>query len=295
MKLAVVALGGNALIYPKERGTAVRQITHVNETISRLKSLVKRFSIVLVNGNGPQIGNLLLQQEHYKQITPEMPLDTLDAMTQGQLGYWIQQSVENILKKNAVAIITRILVDKRDSAFKNPSKPIGPYYKQKVFPNMIKEPEGWRRVVPSPKPIKIIDVHEIETLVKNNFIVIACGGGGIPVIKKKNQSVGVQAVIDKDYAAQKLATQLKAEMIIFLTDVDYVYHNYGKQNQKPLRRLTVKEAIKYLKENQFGEGSMKPKIEAGVEFLKRGGKRVLITSPEKLNLALNGKTGTVIE
>jgi len=295
MKLAVVALGGNALIHPKERGTAVRQITHVNETISRLKSLAERFSIVLVHGNGPQIGNLLLQQEHYKQIIPEMPLDTLDAMTQGQLGYWIQQSVENILKKNAVAIITRVLVNKRDSAFKNPSKPIGPYYKQKIFPNMIKEPEGWRRVVPSPKPIEIIDIDEIKNLVRKNFVVIACGGGGIPVVKKKNKFIGVEAVIDKDYATQKLATQLKAEMIIFLTDVDYVYLNYGKSNQKPLRRLNVKDAIKYLKENQFKEGSMEPKIEASIEFLNKGGKKVLITSPEKLNSTLKGKTGTVIE
>ncbi|MEM5807747.1 MAG: carbamate kinase, partial [Candidatus Aenigmatarchaeota archaeon] len=157
MKLAVVALGGNALIHPKERGTAERQIKHVNETILRLKSLVKKFSLVLTNGNGPQIGNLLLQQEHYKQTIPVMPLDTLDAMTQGQLGYWIQQSVENILKKNAVTIITRVLVDKKDPAFKTPTKPIGPYYKKKIFPKMIKEPEGWRRVVPSPKPVKIID------------------------------------------------------------------------------------------------------------------------------------------
>jgi len=295
MKLAVVALGGNSLIRPKEKGTAKRQIVRIDKTISYLKPLIRKFSLVLTHGNAPQAGALLIQQEKTKRILPQMPLDTLDAMTQGELGYWIQQSVENVLKKNAVTVVTRVLVNKSDSAFRRPTKPIGPYYKRKTFKSMIKEPEGWRRVVPSPKSVKIIDIKEIESLVRRNFVVIACGGGGVPVIEKNNRFVGVEAVIDKDYATQKLASQLKAETIIFLTDVDHVYCNYGEPNQKPLRGLTVKEAINYLKENQFGEGSMKPKIEASVEFLKKGGKRVLITSPEKLNLALKGKTGTVIE
>ena len=281
MNLAVVALGGNSLIHPKERGTAERQIKRVNKTISYLKPLAKRFSFILTHGNGPQAGSLLLQQEMSKKFLPEMPLDTLDAMTQGQLGYWIQQAVENILRKNAVTIITRVLVDKNDKAFKHPTKPIGQ--------------KNWKRIVASPKPVEIVDIHEIESLVKRNFVVIACGGGGIPVVKQDNKFVGIEAVIDKDHATQKLASQLRAEIIIFLSDVDYVYWNYGKPNQKPLRKLTVKEAIKYLKENQFSEGSMKPKIEASIEFLKEGGKKVLITSPEKLNLALKGKTGTVIE
>ncbi|MBU5537367.1 MAG: carbamate kinase [Candidatus Aenigmatarchaeota archaeon] len=295
MKLAVVALGGNALIHPKERGTAERQIKHVNETILRLKSLVKKFSLVLTNGNGPQIGNLLLQQEHYKQTIPVMPLDTLDAMTQGQLGYWIQQSVENILKKNAVTIITRVLVDKKDPAFKTPTKPIGPYYKKKIFPKMIKEPEGWRRVVPSPKPVKIIDIEEIRSLVKRNFVVIACGGGGIPVIKEKNKFVGVEAVIDKDYSTAKLATQLKAKVLIFLTDVPHVYLNYGQKDQKPILKLKKKDARILLDSGEFKEGSMKPKIEASINFLEKGGKRVIITSPQEINYALAGRGGTVIE
>lgn len=280
MKLAVIALGGNTLVHPKERGTAAGQIRHVNETISKLKPLVEKFSLVMTHGNGPQAGNLLVQQEKARQIIPKMPLDTLDAMTQGQIGYWIQQAVENIWKRNAVTIVTRVLVNKNDKAFKHPTKPIG----QKT----------WKKVVASPKPIEIVDIHEIETLVKRKFVVIACGGGGIPVIKKGNRLVGIEAVVDKDHATQKLASRLKAEMIIFLTDVDYVYYNYGNPNQKPMRKLTVKEAVKYLKENQFGEGSMKPKIEASIEFLRKGGRRILITSPEKLNLALKGKTGTVI-
>lgn len=295
MRLAVVALGGNSLIRPKEKGTAERQIVRIDETISYLKSLTNKFSLILTHGNAPQVGNLLIRQEKLKKVLPQMPLDTLDAMTQGELGYWIQQSVENILKKNAVTIVTRILVNKNDKAFKHPTKPIGPYYQRKMFKNMIKELEGWRRVVPSPQPIRIVDIKEIESLVKRKFIVIACGGGGIPVIKKNNQLIGVEAVVDKDHATQKLATQLKVEMIIFLTDVDYVYYDYGKSNQNPIKNLTVKDAIRYLNENQFKEGSMKPKIEASIEFLKKGGERVLITSPEKLNLALQGKTGTVIE
>lgn len=281
MKLAVVALGGNSLIHPKERGTAERQIKRVNKTINYLRPLTKKFSLVLTHGSGPQVGNLLLQQKASKRILPEMSLDTLDSMVQGQLGYWMQQAIENILHKNAVTIITRVLVNKSDKAFKHPTKPIGQ--------------KSWRKVVASPKPIEIVDIHEIEALVKRKFIVIACGGGGIPVIKQGNKVVGVEAVVDKDYATEKLASQLKADTIVFLTDIDFVYFNYGKTNQKPLNRLTVKEAVKYLEGNQFGKGSMKPKIEASIEFLKKGGKRVLITLPEKLNLALKGKTGTVIK
>lgn len=281
MRRAVVALGGNSLIHPKERGTAERQIRRVNKTINYLKPLTRKFSLVLTHGNGPQVGNLLLQQKQTRSLLPEMPLDTLDSMTQGQLGYWIQQAVENILHKNAVTIITRVSVDKKDRAFKHPAKPIGQ--------------KNWKKLVPSPKPIKIVDIDEIKTLAKRNFIVISCGGGGIPVVKQGNKFIGVEAVVDKDHATQKLASQLGAEIIIFLTDVDCIYYDYGKQNQHPLRRLTIKDAIKLLKENQFSEGSMKPKVEASVEFLKDGGKRVLITSPEKLNSALKGKAGTVIE
>lgn len=281
MKLAVVALGGNSLIHPKERGTAEKQIKRVNKTISHLKPLARKFTLVLTHGSGPQVGNLLFQQKLSKKTLPEMPLDTLDSMVQGQLGYWIQQAVENVLHKNAVTIITRVLVDKSDNAFKHPTKPIGQ--------------KSWKKMVASPRPIQIIDVEEIKALVKNNFVVIACGGGGIPVIKKVGKFSGVEAVVDKDHATQKLASQLKADTIIFLTDVQYVFYNYGKSSQKPLRKLSIENAIKYLKDNQFEEGSMKPKIEASVEFLKKGGKKVLITSPEKLNLALKGKAGTVVE
>ncbi|MBI2184573.1 MAG: carbamate kinase [Thaumarchaeota archaeon] len=295
MAIAAVALGGNALIHPKERGTAEKQISRVNNTIALLKPLSERFSLVLTHGNGPQVGNLLLQQETAKDIVPPMPLDTLDAMTQGQLGYWIQQAVENVLRKNAATIITRVLVDEKDPAFEKPTKPIGPYYREKVFSNMVKEPEGWRRVVPSPKPVEIIDIEEIASLVGRGFVVIACGGGGIPVAKEKDDFIGIEAVVDKDYSTAKLASQLKADLLVFLTDVPTVYRNYGKRNQNPLYRLNRRDAQALLDAGEFKEGSMKPKIEASISFLVEGGKQVIITTVEQIGDALKGSAGTIIE
>ncbi|MFQ6020667.1 MAG: carbamate kinase, partial [Candidatus Aenigmatarchaeota archaeon] len=283
--LAIVALGGNALITPKEKGTIKQQKKHIYETISHLKNLSKKYKLIITHGNGPQVGDLLIQQKSTKKV-PEMPLDVLGAMTQGQLGYLLQKAIQKQLKKRAVTVITQILVDPKDKAFRNPTKPIGPYYKNKIEKNMIKEPEGWRKVVPSPKPKKIIEINEIKSLVKN-FIVIACGGGGIPVTKKG----GVEAVIDKDLATELLAIQIKADLLIFLTDVDYVYLNYRKKNQRPLKKLTVKQVKKYM--NHFKEGSMKPKIEASINFLKYG-KKVIITKPKLLDKALKGKAGTMI-
>ncbi|MFH0847806.1 MAG: carbamate kinase [Chloroflexota bacterium] len=296
MELAVVALGGNSLIRPGEKGTAEQQIQRLNETILSLKPLMKGYFLVITHGNGPQVGNLLLQQERCRSVTSEMPLDALDAMTQGQLGYWIQQSVENILKRNAVTIVTRVLVDRNDPGFRSPTKPIGPYYEDKVYPDMVKEPAGWRRVVASPRPVAIVDIEEIEALVRDSgFVVIACGGGGIPVIKEGDEFIGIEAVIDKDFSSAKLATQLKAESLIILTYVPCVYRNYGKPDQKPISKLTIAEAKVLLAANEFGEGSMKPKIEASLEFLAGVGKRVLITSQQELGNALAGKSGTVIK
>jgi len=223
-----------------------------------------------------------------------MPLDVCDAMTQGQIGYFLQMSLKNQLKKPVTTVVTQILVDKKDPAFKKPTKPIGPYYSKKIFKNMIKLPEGWRRVVPSPKPKKIIEIQGIKNLVKKGVIVIACGGGGIPVVLKNRKLTGIEAVIDKDYASQKLATELKADTLIILTNINYVYLNYGKKNKSPLKKITVKEATKYLKQGHFKEGSMKPKIEASIEFLRRGGKKVIITELLSLERALKNKAGTVI-
>ena len=287
MKIAVVALGGNAVITPKEKGTVEQQTKHINQTISKLKKLSKKYRVVITHGNGPQVGDLLIQQEKAKPEIPAMPLDVCDAMTQGQLGYLLQKSIQSILKKKAVTVVTQIEVDKNDKAFQNPTKPIGPYYKEKIEEQMIKEPEGWRKVVPSPKPKRIIEIEEIKSLVKQGYIVIACGGGGIPVANSK----GIEAVIDKDYATELLASQLKADLLIFLTDVDSVYLNYESKKPILIREMNVKEAKKLMK--HFKEGSMKPKIEASIEFLKKG-KKVIITKPELLDKALEGKVGTVI-
>jgi len=290
MKIAVVALGGNAVITPKEKGTIEQQIKHINQTVSHLRKLSKKYKIVLTHGNGPEVGNLLIQQEKGRPIPP-MPLDVCDAMTEGQLGYLLQKSIKNILNRKAVTLITQILVDKNDKTFENPTKPIGPYYKTKIEKNMIEEPEGWRKVVPSPKPKKIIEIEQIKALVNQGFIVIACGGGGVPVINN-NGLKGVEAVIDKDYTSELLASQLKADLLIFLTDIEYVYLNYGTRNPIAIKKMTVDEAKKVM--DNFKEGSMKPKIEASIKFLKKG-KKVIITKPELLDNALEGKAGTVME
>lgn len=294
MRIAVVALGGNAILKSNQKGTFRQQLKNINKTVKQLRLLLKKYRIVITHGNGPQVGNLLLQQEKSKEKIPPMPLDVCDAMTQGQIGYFLQMSLRNQLKKPVTTVVTQILVDKKDSAFRKPTKPIGPTYSKKIFKNMMKEEEGWRQVVPSPKPKKIIEIEGIKNLVKKGVIVIACGGGGIPVVLKKRKLTGVEAVIDKDYASQKLATALKAETLILLTDIDYVYLNYDKKNQRPLKKITVKEATKYLKQGHFWEGSMKPKIEASIEFLRRGGKKVIITELLSLEKALKNKAGTII-
>jgi len=287
MKIAVIALGGNALQPANEKWTYEGLVKNINKTVLHLKHLTSKYQPVISHGNGPEVGNLLIQQHSTKEV-PEMPLDVLDAMTQGQLGYLLQKSIQNILKKKAVTVITQIEIDKNDKAFQNPIKPIGPYYKEKIEKQMIKEPEGWRKVVPSPKPKRIIEIEEIKSLIKKGYVVIACGGGGIPVVNGK----GVEAVIDKDYATQLLASQLKADLLIFLTDVDSVYLNYGSKEAIAIREMNVKKAKKLMK--HFKEGSMKPKIKASIEFLKKG-KKVIITKPELLDRTLKGKAGTVIK
>ena len=294
MRIAVIALGGNAILTPDEKGSVKEQLKRVQNTVKQLKVLLEKYRLVITHGNGPQVGNLLIQQELAKKKIPPMPLDVCDAMTQGQIGYFLQMNVRNQLERPVISVVTQLLVDENDPSFKNPTKPIGPYYHKKILKKMIKEPEGWRRVVPSPKPKKIIEIDEIKTLVNKEVIVIACGGGGVPVIMKKRKLTGVEAVIDKDYASEKLATQLKAECLIFLTDVDYVYLNYGKRNQKPLKKITMKQAEKYLREGHFKEGSMKPKIEASIDFLKNGGKKAIITNLLDIEKTLSSKSGTII-
>ncbi len=301
MKKFLIALGGNALIKQGETGYFEEQIKNIDKTTKTIAKLIKKeFNVVLTHGNGPQVGNLEIQMNCSKEI-PKMPLDVEDAMTQGQIGYMLQKSLRNLLpKKEIITIATEIEVNEKDSAFKNPSKPIGPFYskekiKEQKIKNFIEDSgRGYRKVVPSPKPKKVIQLKTIKELTEKGTIVVCCGGGGIPVIKKENKWKGVEAVIDKDKASQLLGNSLGIKEIIILTDVEFVYLNYGKKNQKKIEKIKSKELKKLIKEGQFGKGSMLPKIEACIEFIEKGGKKAIITSLNKLLPAINGLTGTQI-
>lgn len=291
-KTIVTALGGNSIILPKEKGTLQQQMTHVHDTVESMRFLFGKYRIALTHGNGPVVGSLLIQQE--SASVPQQPLYVLDSMTQAQTGYLLQLALQNQLGVHSAVVITRVLVSKNDPAFRKPTKPIGPFYKSRVYPKMIKQPQGWRRVVPSPQPKEVIDIQLIRDVMKK-YVVIACGGGGIPVVRKDDKLKGIDAVIDKDLASQLLASQLKTDTLLILTAVDNVYLNYGKKNQDTLSGMSAVDAKKYLREGHFGVGSMQPKIEAAIRFLESGGKKVIITSPKLAERAMKGKAGTVIE
>ena len=301
MKKVVIALGGNAILKKGEESSIARQFENTKNALKPLIKVIKNNSVVISHGNGPQVGQLLLQD-------PNMPLDVLDAETEGQLGYLIQQSIynlfrENRIKRNVVSILTQVLVNKKDSAFRNQSKFIGPFYnkkqaellKKKGF--IIKEDigRGYRRVVASPKPLVIIEADIIRDLLSSNIIVIAAGGGGIPVNYQNNKLKGVEAVIDKDLASACLANGIKADTFIMITDVDKVYLNFKKKNQKALNKVKLNEIKRYYKEGHFPPGSMGPKIEAAINFLGNNGKKVIITNIKNIEKAINGKAGTIIE
>ncbi|MGB9789983.1 MAG: carbamate kinase [Thermotoga caldifontis] len=307
-KLAVVAIGGNAVNRPGEKPTAENMFSAVEEAMGYLVDMLDEFDIVITHGNGPQVGNILIQQEMAKDIIPPFPIDVNDAQTQGSLGYMIVQSLRNQLSKRnlrreVAALITQIIVDKNDEAFKKPSKPVGPFYSEEEAKKLMAEKgwimkedagRGWRRVVPSPKPLDIVEKEVIKLLLKNDVIVVAAGGGGIPVINEDGRLKGVEAVIDKDRASALLAIEIDADELIILTGVEKVALNYGKPNQVYLDRLTVEEATRYLKEGHFPSGSMGPKIEAAIDFVTTTGKTCLITDMKKLKEALSGRTGTRI-
>lgn len=309
MSKIVVALGGNALQKNGEL-TAKIQEEVAKETVQKLIPLIKDgHELVIVHGNGPQVGNLILHEEAGNSpSTPAMPLHVSVGMTQGMIGYWIQKALKeelskNGISKNATTIITQVEVSKNDQAFKNPTKPIGPFYSeeeaQKVATEkgyVVKEDSGrgWRRVVPSPKPIHILESDAIIDFMKTGAIVIAAGGGGIPVISNgENSFEGVDAVIDKDFAAELLAEKINADTLLILTGVDNAMINYGKENQQALGVISPEEAEKYINENQFGAGSMLPKVQASLKFAKTGGKAV-ITSLENAQDAISKNLGTVI-
>lgn len=300
----LVALGGNALIKKGQKGTAQQQLENLKVPIKQIANLLDRYSIVITHGNGPQVGNLLLQQESCDKVA-KMPLDILVAQTQGQIGFMIELTLDNELMRRGydkkyrfITVLTYVEVDKNDPAFEKPTKPVGPVYTReeiKNIPYTVKlTQKGYRRVVPSPFPKRIIEKNEIKMLLENNFIVIACGGGGIPVIKESCGFRGIEAVIDKDLASAQLALEVGIDHFIIATDVNKVYLDYNKKTQKALDIITVKEAEKYMELGQFGQGSMKPKIEAACHFIKNGGKKAVITSIENIEKALDGKAGTKI-
>jgi len=308
-KRVVIALGGNAL--QKNGEVSAEAQKKVAEKVgSLIAELSSKYEIIVAHGNGPQVGNILIHEEQAaSDKAPAMPLETAVAMSQGQIGYWLAQSIQNAFlkegkNKKVATVVTQVEVDKKDPAFKNPTKPVGQFYTEKEALKLAKEKgwlvkedsgRGYRRVVPSPKPKSIIEKREILDLVKSGAIVIAAGGGGVPVYRTKILRLikGVDAVIDKDFAAEKLAELIKADMFISVTAVDYAYINFGTPDQSALKNLTSKEAEYYSRQGFFKAGSMLPKITAATEFAKKG-KVGIICSLDNLEEALKLKSGTII-
>jgi len=313
-EIIVVALGGNALLRHNEKGSFEEQYKNIETTARYLADLVEQgYKLVITHGNGPQIGATLLRHDAGEKMygVPAFPMDVCGAETQGSIGYMIQQALTTELKRRGidkfvVTVVTRVIVDANDQAFMNPSKPIGPFYSgeeieriRQSHPEYVfvedKTRGGWRRVVPSPDPKIIAEGRAIRTLVDAGFIVVASGGGGIPIIEEGGwRAVGVAAVIDKDLAGERLATFIRANKFIILTDVDAVYLNYGTQQQTRLASLTVQEARRYLDEGHFAAGSMGPKVLAAVRFVESGGERAIIAELSQIIDAVAGRAGTHI-
>jgi carbamate kinase len=308
MKTVVIAVGGNALIKDDKHMSVPDQYAAVVETASHITDLIEKgFRVVITHGNGPQVGFILLRSEHSRGLLHEVPLDSIGADTQGAIGYQIQQAMGNEfrkrgIKKSVATIITQTLVDRNDPAFQKPSKPIGQFYKKEEAEDRMRVEKwtmvedagrGWRRVVASPKPVHIVEADVIKKLVSDGVILIAAGGGGIPVVADEAGNLsGTAAVIDKDLASAALAKEISADLLVISTAVEKVCLNFGKPDQKTLDHMTVAEAKKYIAEGHFKPGSMLPKVQACVQFIEQGGSEALITSPEVLPAALAGKTGT---
>jgi carbamate kinase len=290
----VIALGGNALLPKGSAGTAEAQRAAAAKALSRLSGIMKGHEVALTHGNGPQVGSLLIQQQSTRQV-PGMPLDVLDAMTQGEIGYFIQGG----LRVRSAALLTRVVVDGKDPAFSRPTKPVGPFYEKKPRARDGKQGtyvmdagRGYRLVVPSPRALDIMEKEAVLLLMRSGFVVICGGGGGIPVTR---DGKGAEAVIDKDDFSSLLASTVKADTLVFITSVDCAYRDFGKPSQKPLGRASAREMKRLAAGGEFAEGSMKPKVEAALRFLSKGGKRAVICSISNISLALKGKAGTAIE
>ncbi len=309
-KLAVVAIGGNSLIKDEAHKSVPDQFDAVRETAVHIAEMIEQgWNVVVTHGNGPQVGFILLRSELSHHVLHTVPLDSCGADTQGAIGYMIQQALHNEflrrdIRRQCITVVTQVLIDKNDPALQNPSKPIGSFYKEeearvKVAREGWKMVEdagrGWRRVVPSPLPQAIVERDAIDILIKNGFIVVAVGGGGIPVVKdSEGRLSGVEGVIDKDLASSLLAQVVHADLLLISTAVEKVSLNYKKSDQRDLERITLSEAKRYYQDGHFAKGSMGPKVQAIINYLEHGGQAALITMPETIGEALAGHTGTWI-
>jgi carbamate kinase len=309
-KIALIAFGGNAILLESQRGLQEEQMRKALEAARLMVHIVRKgYDLIIVHGNGPQVGNLLIQMEEAVTKVPPFSLEVCDAMTEGSMGFMLERAIVNELRtrsidKEVATVITQVVVDKDDPAFEKPTKPVGPFYTKYRGQQLAREKKwtmvedagrGYRKVVPSPRPIDVVSKWVIRDLVQSGRIVIAAGGGGIPVIINGNGLFqGVEAVIDKDYAAGLLAREVKVDLFIILTGVERVTINFGRPDQQPFDILTIEEAQRYLDEGQFPPGSMGPKIKAAIEYIKAGGKEVLITSAGHLKAALIHRSGTRI-
>jgi len=308
-KTIVIALGGNAILQPGQNGTVDEQMENVDSTAEQVAELIAQgHRVVITHGNGPQVGALLIQQEAGRDRVPPMPLDVCGAESQGQIGYMLQQSIGKMLARRSIqrpvaTVITQMVVDPNDPAFANPTKPVGPFYSAYYAEQRMKETgekwiedagRGWRRVVPSPDPIRIVEQDAILSLVRTGAIVIANGGGGIPVIEKGGLYKGVEAVIDKDLGGECLARDVGADVLLILTDVAHVALHYKTPHQVDLHTVQLDDLIRYQQEGHFNAGSMGPKVEACRRFVERGGEAAIIAQLDKAVEAIHGNAGTRI-
>lgn len=308
-RIVVIALGGHAILRPGQPGTLAEQTANIRAACRPIAGIIRRGDrVVLTHGNGPQVGNLLLQNEAARDRVPPMPLDVLGAACQGEMGYLFQRELQGELRQQGtgrlvVSLVTQVAVDAHDPAFRQPAKPVGPFYPEEQAralmaagggPFAEDAGRGWRRVVPSPRPQRIVELAAIRSLAESGAVVIACGGGGIPVVEGPEGWQGVEAVIDKDLAAARLAADLGARVLLLLTDVPAVCLRYGQPGQQPLGAVSAEEALRYLAEGHFPAGSMRPKVEAAVQFVSAGGERAIITDLDTALAALEGAAGTQI-